>query len=186
MQERGGGDQTLIGLSQRDAMKWMNAKNVPGFTDELIDTYARKVEGDPSLAQEVIDSLMNPTAGQQFLQAGSSAVMQPVHLLETKVQVMFESVNCLSQNVQALLKNVEKQEEVMTRHMEKQEEMMTRHSCSPGVRLLHAQLSSRSSGQTSGKTAQLAQTSAVQMCRSCGSWTASRLLCRRASGRTNG
>ena len=139
MQERGGGDQTLICLSQRDALKWMNAKNVPGFTDEVIDTYARKVEGDISLAQEVIDSRMDPTAGQQFLQAGSSLAMQPVHLLETKVQVMFESVNCLSQNVQALLKNVEKQEEVMTRHMEKQEEMMTRHSCSPGVRLLHAQ-----------------------------------------------
>ena len=45
-----------------------------------------------------------------------------------------------------------------------------------------ARRSSRSSGQTSGKTAQLAQTSAVQMCRSCGSWTASRLLCRMASG----
>ena len=45
MQESGGGDQTLIGLSQRDAMKWMNAKNVPGFTDEVIDTYARKMEG---------------------------------------------------------------------------------------------------------------------------------------------
>ena len=128
VQENGGGDKTIVGLGQRDAMKWMNAKNVPGFTDELINTYARKMEGDISLAQDVIDSRMDPTAGQQFLQAGSSAVMQPVHLLETKVQVMFESVNCLSQNVQALLKNVEKQEE-----------MMTRHSCSPGVRLLHAQ-----------------------------------------------
>ena len=45
MQERGGGDQTLICISQRDALKRMNAKNVPGFTDELIDTYARRVEG---------------------------------------------------------------------------------------------------------------------------------------------
>ena len=45
MQERGGQDKTLICLSQRDALKWMNAKNVPGFTDELIDTYARKMEG---------------------------------------------------------------------------------------------------------------------------------------------
>ena len=45
MQERGGGDKTLICLSQRDALKWMNAKNVPGFTDEVIDTYARKMEG---------------------------------------------------------------------------------------------------------------------------------------------
>ena len=45
VQECGGGDKTLIGLSQRDALKWMNAKNVPGFTDELIDTYARKMEG---------------------------------------------------------------------------------------------------------------------------------------------
>ena len=38
-------EKTLICLSQRDALKWMNAKNVPGFTDEVIDTYARKVEG---------------------------------------------------------------------------------------------------------------------------------------------
>ena len=60
-------DSLLLGLSQRDALKWMNAKNVPGFTDEVIDTYARKVEGDISLAQEVIDSRMDPTAGQQFL-----------------------------------------------------------------------------------------------------------------------
>ena len=60
-------DKTIVGLSQRDALKWMNAKNVPGFTDEVIDTYARKVEGDISLAQEVIDSRMDPTAGQQFL-----------------------------------------------------------------------------------------------------------------------
>ena len=44
-QEHGGQDKTLICLSQRHAMKWMNVKNVPGFTDELIDTYARKMEG---------------------------------------------------------------------------------------------------------------------------------------------
>ena len=57
-QENGGQDKTLICLSQRHALKWMNAKNVPGFTDEVIDTYARKVEGDISLAQDVVDSRM--------------------------------------------------------------------------------------------------------------------------------
>ena len=45
MQERGGQNKTIVCLSQRDAMKFMNTKNVPGFTDELIDTYARRVEG---------------------------------------------------------------------------------------------------------------------------------------------
>ena len=44
-QECGGQDKTMIYLSQRDALKFMHAKNVPGFTDELIDTYARKMEG---------------------------------------------------------------------------------------------------------------------------------------------
>ena len=66
-ENRGVREKTKIYLSQRDALKFMHAKNVPGFTDELIDTYARKVEGDISLAQEVIDSRMDPTAGQQFL-----------------------------------------------------------------------------------------------------------------------
>ena len=81
MQECGGPDKTIVGLSQRDALKWMNAKNVPGFTDEVIDTYARKVEGDISLAQEVIDSRMDPTAGQQFLQAIRHADNPGVRLL---------------------------------------------------------------------------------------------------------
>lgn len=52
----------------------MNTKNVPGFTDEVVDTFIRKVQGDPRLIDEVAEAYMNPTSAQKLMQAGSSEV----------------------------------------------------------------------------------------------------------------
>jgi len=52
----------------------MNAKNVPGFTDEVVDTFIRKVQGDLTLIDDVAEAYMNPTSAQVLMQAGSSKV----------------------------------------------------------------------------------------------------------------
>ena len=64
----------FVCVDQRDALRWMNLKNVPGFPDEVVDTFIRKVQGDPALIDEVAEAYMNPTSAQALMQAGSSKV----------------------------------------------------------------------------------------------------------------
>ena len=54
----------------------MAHKKVPGFIDGAVDVLNRKTVGDLTLAEEVVNAHVQPNEGQQFLQAGSSAVAQ--------------------------------------------------------------------------------------------------------------
>ena len=66
----------MVCLDQADAYKWMAHKKVPGFIDGAVDVLNRKTVGDLTLAEEVVNAHVQPNEGQQFLQAGSSAVAQ--------------------------------------------------------------------------------------------------------------
>lgn len=66
----------MVCLDQPDAYKWMAHKKVPGFIDGAVDVLNRKTVGDLTLAEEVVNAHVQPNEGQQFLQAGSSAVAQ--------------------------------------------------------------------------------------------------------------
>ena len=64
----------MVCLHQADALKYMAHKKIPGFIDRAVETLERKNQGDPTLIDETVEALLNPTDGQKLLQAGSSAV----------------------------------------------------------------------------------------------------------------